>query len=283
MKNVTGLRVTPLTAMYRTEPTAEMNEMEAMLQQARLDLDTARAESSRIKKEWEEMKKLVPSEEERAKIAELQAAHAKAEEERLKKEGDFNAWRLQIQNKHEQELDALRQQLANSEALRATTDREVDDILISREFSDASELFAPGTGKTVLIPEVAQAFFRNNVEVQTEDVNGRKIRRVVVKDMNGVIIVDPKTGRPMNFLPGITHLIDGHPRKDTFIRGSGKSGSGSSGGFQGADGRVDLNKLTKQDIQNPAVRAQINRQMEEAGGLTFGRGFDRLEAQKNKK
>ena len=124
--------------------------------------------------------------------------------------------------------------------------------------------------QTILTPEVAEAYYGRYVEVQ--EVNGRK--SVVVKDPQGQVILDAKTGQPASFAVAIGELIDALPNKDRIIRGSGKTGSGSSGGAVGGHGQLDLRNLTPDQRRDPKVLAALRASLPR-GGVVMGEAYER--------
>lgn len=249
---------------------------EQALAQARMDADAARSAEARLKKELEDIKRQLPNEEQRARWATLEEQAAKAEEDRLKKAGEFDGWRTQITDKHAKEMEAERQMRENAAAQAKTIEADLQQTLIGQEFAKASDLFGP-SGKTVLLPEVAQSYFARNVEVETvpSPHGGAPSRRVVVRDHHGAVIVDPKTGQPMPFAKAMGELVEAHPQKIHLLRGSGKSGSNSPGGAHGGQD-TDLTRLKAKDFEDPKVREAVKAQQSAAGGLQFGTAFDRL-------
>ncbi len=162
-------------------PTAD----DEVVRQARIDADAARAEAARVKKELEDIRKQLPSEEQRTRWAELEAHQQKLEEEKAKAAGNFDEWRRQINEKHAKDLEAERQMRENAAAQAATIEKALQDTLVGQEFAKASDLFGP-LGKTVLLPEVAQSYFAGNVQVEVvTSPNGAPNRRVIVKDHHG--------------------------------------------------------------------------------------------------
>jgi hypothetical protein len=254
--------------------------IEEEIQRQRYESDKAKAEAARLAKEMEELRKSLPSDEQRARWAELEQEQQKADEEKARKAGEFDSWRTQVNERHGKELDDLRQQRANEEAGRSALENELRETLVAREFADAADLFGP-TGKTVLPPSIAQSYFARNVEVQVNEVNGRRDRTVVVKDSHGAVIVDPKTGRPMPFAKAMWEVIEAYPQKAQILRGSGKVGANSTGGIYDGDGGIDTTRLKASDFNDPKVREAVRAKQNVAGGLQIGPGFDRL--RKNQK
>lgn len=259
---------------------------EEAAERARYEADAAKAEVARLKREADELKKQLPSDEQRAKWAEMEAREAKAEEDRMKKAGEFDAWRQSIVEKSQRDLDAQIQLVKNEAAAREATERELNDTLIATEFANAVELFGP-TGKTVYIPAVAQAFFKPHVEVEVipNPTGGPSRRRVIVKDAHGTTILDPKTGAPMAFVKAMNEIIDNHPQKDYMLRGSNKVGSGSPGGANGNAGQeLDLGRrYTAQELRDPNTQRQMRERFANSGTIQVGPGFDRIKHAVTKK
>ncbi len=245
---------------------------EEEIQRQRYESDQAKAEAARLKRELEEIRKALPSDEQRTRWAELEAEQQKAEEEKARKAGEFDSWRQQLNERHQKEIEAERQNRTNEAARAAALENELRETLVAREFADATDLFGP-TGKTVLPPSIAQSYFARNVEVQVSDAG---VRSVVVKDSHGAAILDPKTGRPMPFAKAMWEVIDAYPQKTQILRGSGKVGTNSSGGIYDGEGGIDVSRLKPSDFHDQKVRDAVRQKMNVAGGLQIGPGFDRL-------
>jgi hypothetical protein len=278
------LRQSPNGMLWAPDPIVTPNEPPSpdteAIARAQYEADAARAEATKVKKQLEEMQKQLPSEEQRAKWAELEAKERTAEEDRMKKAGEFDGWRAQISEKHTKELDEKRQQVENERAKADQTEKELNETLIGRSFADTLEWFGP-TGKTVLMPAVAQSYFAPHVSVEVvPGTNGNPARRrVIVKDHHGAVVIDAKSGQPMPFAQAIGEVIEAHPDKKHLLRGSGKVGSGSAGGEHGMEGR-DLSRLTAKDFKDPKVRDAVREQLAAPGGLKIGPGFDAIEQAK---
>lgn len=198
----------------------------------------------------------------------LEQAAASAEEERKRKAGEFDQWRADITRKHETALQA------EARKAQEATER-FHNTLRDHAFSSASEWFGGAGAKTILTPEIAAAYFGRYVTVEVDD-NGAE--RVVVKDPNNHVILDAKTGRPAAFTQAIGELIGMLPTRDSILRGSGKTGSGSSGGSGGTDHGVDVDvrrPMTPAELRDPNVRAKVKQQMANAGGLQVAAGLTR--------
>lgn len=234
--------------------------------------DSAKAEAAKLKRELDEIRRALPSDEQKQRWAELEKQAETAEEERKRKAGEFDSWRQQVSTKYETQIEAVKKQTQAEAERAAGIEKELHDTLKGLSFSSASDLFGPN-GKTVLMPAVAQAYFASHVEVVKDEATNA--RRVVVKDAHGSVLVDPKTGAPMEFARAMKELIDAHPDKDHLLRGSGKVGSGSPGGTQGGAGALDLTRLKPADFKNPQVAAALRLRHAQAGGLQIGSNFDR--------
>lgn len=255
-----------------TETTTTTTVPDDAVKKIAFERDNERARAAKLARELDEIKKALPTDEQRARWAELEKTQETAEEERKRKAGEFDGWRQQIAEKHTKELGAVKGQVTEAEAKAAKVEAELQSTLIGLAFAGAADLFSP-TGKTVLLPSVAQAYFAKHVAIETDPTTGA--RSVVVKDAHGTVLVDPKTGAPLEFGRAMKELIDAHPDKDHLLRGSGKVGSGSAGGKDG-NGAVDLLRLRAQDFSDPKVREAVKRQQAGSGGIQIGPGFDRM-------
>jgi hypothetical protein len=194
----------------------------------------------------------------------LKAEASKAEEARKRKEGEFDQWRADIGKKHDEALTAERSRAEQAEARYKAK-------LVGLEFASAATLFGEA-GKTVLTPDIAEAYFGKFVEVQ--DIDGRDT--IVVKGHDGHVILDAKTGKPASFVDAITEVIESLPHKLKILRGSGKTGSGSSGEFKnGADRDLHLDpaNLTPEQRRDPKVLAALRASLPR-GGMVSGRAYN---------
>lgn len=235
--------------------------------------DSAKQEAAKLKQRLAELEKSLPTDEQRQKWAEMETAAAKAEEERAKKAGEWDNLRAQMQERHENAMKAKEKAIADEQARAAAIDGELNGTLIGLQFAGAADLFGP-SGKTVLLPDVAQAYFANRVQVQTDDKT--KARIVVVKDAHGQVILDPKTGNPMEFSKAMAEVIDSHPNKRSLLRGTGRSGSESPGGGNGATNEevIDASRLTPEQRSDPKVIAQLKKQLPR-GAVVFGTAYSK--------
>lgn len=233
------------------------------IKDAQFARDTAIADAAKLKKDLEAMKGQLLSEEDRKLFDKLKKDSETAEEARKRKEGEFDTLRTQLLEKHETELKTER-------IARETAETKLRNTLISREFAGAGSLFGGNAdAKTVLTHDIAESYFRQYVDL---DADGK----VVVKNTAGQIILDAKTGKPAAFGDAITELIGTLPNKDNILRGSGKAGSGSSGGAdKGDNGQIDTRHLKSQDFSDEKVRTAVKQEHAAAGGMVIGAAFQK--------
>jgi hypothetical protein len=216
----------------------------------------------KAKKELEAMSKRALSEEAIAEYESLKAAQAQAEEDRKKKAGEFETLKQSLITKHTTELETER-------AARLQLEADYKTEKIEAAFLGAVDLFG-GHDKsaTILTGDMATAYLGKYVAFEEVEIAGKTIKAVVVRDLDGQIILDGK-GNPAKFNDAIVELINQLPNKDRILRGSGKTGSGSSGGSTGSSQPVDLRNLTQARLKDPNVIAALKAQRGTTG-ITMG-------------
>lgn len=222
-----------------------------------------------LAKQLKDLQTKVLSDEDRAEFDKLRTERADIEEKKKRAEGQFDSLKTELVTKHETERKKLETDI---QALQTyITQTEID-----RAFMSATKLFGGADATTVLPADVASAYFRTYVDV-VDDAHGRK--RVVVKNPKGDVI-HGADGNPAPFEHAMSELIGQLPdsTKDRILRGSGKSGSGSSDGSTGSTtGKVDLNgRLTADQLGDKTIRDALKKRHQQAGGLVFGRAFEKL-------
>lgn len=231
----------------------------------------ARDEVKRKIADLEKRKVLTPEQEKEYETLKTQAA--KLEEERKRKEGEFDNWRADINKAHTEELSKREERLKALE-------RQIAEGEVSRAFLGATDYFGGGeTSKTVLVGQMAVNALGRYVSYEDYDFGGDDGKKpvLVVRDSKGAIIRG-QDGRPAPFGEAVDRLIKSLPEKDHILRGSGKSGSGARGeGVLDDKGNVDLSKpLTPEQARDPKVRAQL--ETIGGSGLQMGRGFKKAAA-----
>jgi hypothetical protein len=174
------------------------------------------------------------TDEQAERFKQLEEREAKAEEERKRKAGEFDAWRQTITEKHTKELQERESKLT-------TIAQRFQDTVKRAEFGAATDYFGGhDQSKTILDVDLAMAFLGKYIAVEDTDEGGF---RVTVKTPQGHTILG-KDGNPAPFADAIGELIAALPNKERILRGSGKTGSGNSGGGS-ANQPADLAELTK--------------------------------------
>jgi hypothetical protein len=205
------------------------------------------------------------SDDQRAEFERLQAERAKLDEAQKKAEGRYDELKASLVEKHQQELATERQR-------REAAERERDAELIEAAFYGAVDLFGHN-GLTILPADVARAYFASAVSVEHEE---GKRPRLIVKTPDGKTI-HGDDGNPAPFSQAMAAYIKALPdeRRGQLLRGSGKAGSGSSGGSGGLAwaGDDDLIKRV-QDGDKDAIKELRKRQRDD-GGVVMGSAFQK--------
>lgn len=202
------------------------------------------------------------SEDERAELEALRKQREEAEEKRKREAGEFDSLRQSLLEKHNKEIEAERQRAAQAEQKWRSTVK-------GRAFADATDIFGKDA-LTIYQPAVAERVFGDYVDLDPDT------GAIVVKDPDGHVIVDAKTGRPASFSAAMRELIESLPDKDYHLRGSGKTGSGSSGGSDPAK-PADLDALiAKAQAGDASAVAALRRRQASQGGMVMGAGFSKI-------
>lgn len=158
------------------------------------------AQSRHLIKAWEKLGKS-PDE-----IEELLAAHAKAEEDKAAKGGEWDKLKLQMVEKHGKELEGER---AKGTRLRGTLERHLIDGAATAAIAEAKG-----------VPQLLLPHVRAHVKVVEE--NDEFVARVV--DAKG----DPRVDGKGNFM-SIGDLVSEMRQNEVFGRAFESSGAGGSG------------------------------------------------------
>lgn len=243
------------------------------VKKANQERDFANAKLTKLETELADLKKLVPTADQAKRMKELEDAAAQADEDKKKKAGEWEVLKTDLVTKHNTELAKLQDEIKSLGGV--ITNGEIDRAFGSA-FVDKSPLFGGDDALTVLPGDLAARAFREYVSVEMKD--GKPV--LTVKDGKGKVVIDPKTGDPMSFGPALLEVINGLPTKDRILRGSGKTGSGSSGGEGNKDKTVNYSHLTPEQMRDPAIIAESKRRTAAAGGIVMGEAFDRLQSAK---
>lgn len=221
----------------------------------------------KAKKEAEELRKRALSEEQFAEYEALRAQREQVEEDRKKKAGEFETLKQSLIAKHTTELEAERK-------ARVALEDSYRQEKIEAAFLGATDLFGGhDAAKTILTGDMATAYLGKYVSYEDVEIAGKAIKTIVVRDTDGQIILDGK-GNPAKFAEAIGELISQLPNRDRILRGSGKTGSGSSGGSTGSSQPVDLRNLTAARLKDPKVIEAL-KALRSTNGIVMGSAFQK--------
>lgn len=213
---------------------------------------------------------LVLTPEQKDRLAQLEDAAAKAEEEKRKAAGDFESWRKDITGKH---ADEVKKHVETLTSLQ----REIADDKIQAAFGAATDFFGGGeNSKSILTPTLAFKTFREYVSFEEFDFgadDGGKRKVIVVRDTKNKIIRGDG-GHPAPFAEAIGRLIDSHPDKDHILRGSGKAGSGSSGGGDRRSNPDDLETMTRKAAKGDQAAVKALQDRRRGGAIISGSAWE---------
>lgn len=248
----------------------ELTPEQKAIKDAEYARDTALATATKLQKDLDDLKKQLPTKEQQDRWAALEATAAQAEEDRKKKAGEWESLRTDLTQKHDAELKTRDGKIAQLTA-------SITDSLIANLFASAREdggalLFGGDDAKTVLTPEIAAAAFRPFIDVQSTEENGTIKFTIGVKHPETGRVITDREGKPAKFAVAIGEHIAARSDKDRILRGSGKTGSGSSGGATGDPKKVDLANLTPEQRKDPEILKQIRASLPK-GGVVMGEAY----------
>lgn len=227
-------------------------------------------ERDSVKKKLRELedKGLIATPEQLQRLKDLEDAAAKADEDQKRKAGEFDTLKNQLVEKHQKEI-------ADRESKLTTLSTRFQTTLVRAEFGAASDLFGGhDKAKTIFDTDMGVDVLGKYVQVEDTEDDPRGYR-VIVKNTKGQVIVG-KDGNPLPFAEAMVELIGSLPNKDRILRGSGKTGSGNSGGHGSGHGDRDLgNPKTSADFNDPKVREEVRKKHNNAGGIQSGSIFDK--------
>ncbi len=160
-----------------------------------------------------------------------------AEQERLKKAGDFEALTTQMAEQHTNELSAKDAELSESQALNKQLQSQIIELTVGADFSQSKFL----AEETVLPANKARRLYGDHFEVQDGKVVGYD---KPANAENRVLLVDGQ-GTPVPFETAISRIIDADSDRDSIIRSKQKAGAKSSSELGGQ--RSSDNVLSPQD------------------------------------
>lgn len=245
-----------------TEQTESNNDAAYYKAEAKKAFEARDKEKQRVR----ELEAKVLGDDERALFERLKAENEKAEETRKRKAGEWDELKKQLTEKYTSEISA------RDSRINSLSDR-FRDMVIRAEFGSAVDYFSGSeTSKTILDVDLGMAYLGKHVSVEDTDDGGY---RVIVKRPNGHVIIGDD-GNPAPFGQAIGELIEALPNKDRILRGSGKTGSGSSGGSNRAAASADVTELTQRAKQGDKdALEQLRRRRNASGALVMGSAFTR--------
>lgn len=138
----------------------------------------------------------------------------------------------------------LQDQLADAQKTIAGKDDHIYRLEVGNRFATSKYL----SEKTILIPEIAEAYFGKNFKIE-----GGKV--AAYDGAGNQIYSRTKPGEPADFDEALTILVESHAQRDHIMKGSGASGSGAKGS-QGAGGQGNKTISRAQfDALDPAARS----------------------------
>ena len=201
------------------------------------------------------------NEDQLARFKALEDAAAQAEEDKKKKAGEWDTLRETLTKKHANDI-------AEREAKLKAADEKWQRTMIGLAFAGATDVFGKDA-LTIYSAKAAERIFGDHVSI---DEHGT----ATVKDRDGNVILDAETGKPASFSAAMRELIQSLPDKADHLRGSGKSGSGNSGGSTTLLNAADVTELTKRAQQGDKdAIAALKRRTAASGGLVMGSALSR--------
>lgn len=156
-------------------------------------------------------------------IGEKVAERKKAEEEALRKSGDFDKLQKRMKSEHQKQIDAItRERDEKFKSLGSeleSANSEIRRLLVSNAFA-ASKFI---NDELTITPSMAEKLYGENFKVEADDNGKRHVRAV---NGNGEPIVDAN-GDMKPFEAALREIIEAEPDKDRLFRSKAKPGAGS--------------------------------------------------------
>lgn len=155
--------------------------------------------------------------------AEAEAAKQKAEEDRLKAAGDFEALKKRMADQHQKELVAAQDQVKAAQTQAQALQRQIHELTIGAAFSASAFL----RDETLLPPAKARRAYEDYFEVTENGQVQAYDRPAGEKDR--APLVDSR-GRPLPFDEAMKQIIEADPDRDHLLKSKAKTGSGQAPG-----------------------------------------------------
>ena len=222
-------------ARTQTGPSEEEKRLERDLARRAKALADAQTTIQDLQKQLKSFDGIDP-----AAVRELLASQAKAEEDKLKASGDFEALKARMVGEHKKEIDTERARVQEMEASIKGFQKQIHELTIGSAFDNSSFL----RDQTVLTPSKARRVYEDHFEVK----DGRVVafdRPVGEKDRQP--IVDAR-GNPLAFDEAIKQIVEADPDRDRLLKSSVRQGSGHS-----PSGGTTTNNQGSQDNKSKTV------------------------------
>ena len=153
-------------------------------------------------------------------IRALLATQKTAEEEALRKAGDFETLKQRMATEHDREKGELSVKLTESQTAIALAMKQITELTIGADFANSKFI----STETVLTPNKARRIYEDHFEIEDGRTVGYDTPR---GSKNRVQIVNGR-GDPLSFDEAMKRIIDVDPDKDSLLRSTAKSGSGEN-------------------------------------------------------
>lgn len=228
--------------------------------------DAAKGEIRKLQEEGR-----VLTQEQKDRLAQLEDKERKAAEDQKRAEGRFDELKTELVTKHQTEVQTRESRIKELEEIIA--DREID-LAFSTASVDKRPMFGGDDAYTVLTAGIAANAFRRHILVEHLEIDGRKTAVIRVKHPASGKVILGSDGNPAPFSVAMAELISALPDKDRILRGSGKTGSGSSGGAGDTSTGTYTSVTAKQLRDDPKARQAVRQRQSAAGGVQVGSYWD---------
>ncbi len=226
-----------------------------------------------MKAKLRELEQKILPEEDLQLFEQLKTQQAKVQEEEALKKGEWEALKTQQKERHDQLIREHQKALADAEnKIKAERDLRMNRSKVAA-FGAATDFFSGSEGSRTVL-DVSMAIDVLGRYVAVEDLEDGT-ERILVKKPNGDTIFGAD-GNPAPFADAIGELIAALPNRDRILRGSGKTGSGSSGGSNHAANKADVDELIRRAQKgDKTALAQLRQRRDASGGMVMGEAFTR--------
>jgi len=188
----------------------------------------------KLEQEIEAIKSRIPDEEEYKEYIEWRKKRAEEEEERKRKEGEFEKWRKEIVEKHNQEISKFQEEIAKRE-------RFIEQLMIEQEIIKAASKY------NAYNPQQVVKLVRDNIRLINQDGKFK----VIVVDEEGQPRYDEK-GDEMSVEVYVKEYLEENPN---LVKANVRSGSGTT--LTGGGSEVDIERLKAEALQKGDYRTYI--------------------------